>query len=87
MSATGSLYTDPDEQEQDMEAPFLFDASDFADAIQGLLDGDFDTEQAFPNADLRSVTFKDAGLLTSNDGLVVTLSDGSEFQVTVVRSR
>lgn len=32
-------------------------------------------------------TFGDSGLLTSNVGLVVKLDDGSEFQVTVVRSR
>ena len=32
-------------------------------------------------------SFEDAGVLTNNAGLVVTLVDGSEFQVTVVRSR
>ena len=39
-------------------------------------------------AAIRSLlTFYDAGLLTSNSGLVVRLADGSEYQVTVVRSR
>lgn len=33
------------------------------------------------------VTFREAGLLTSDQGLVLTLSDGSEFQITVVKSR
>ena len=32
-------------------------------------------------------TFDDAGLMTQNSGLVVRLADGSEYQVTVVRSR
>lgn len=32
-------------------------------------------------------TFKDCGILTQNKGLVVTMDDGSEFQVTIVRSR
>ena len=33
------------------------------------------------------VTFDDAGLMTSNSGLVVRMADGSEYQITVVRSR
>ncbi|MEO8901157.1 MAG: hypothetical protein ABI488_05740 [Polyangiaceae bacterium] len=32
-------------------------------------------------------TFQDAGVHTGGDGLVVTLGDGSEFQVTVVQSK
>lgn len=32
-------------------------------------------------------TFESAGLLSGNEGLVVRLADGSEFQITVVRSR
>ncbi len=35
----------------------------------------------------RVVTFADAGVLTDNRGLVLRLSDGSEFQLTIVRSR
>ena len=39
-------------------------------------------------AAIRSLlTFDDAGLMTQNSGLVVRLADGSEYQVTVVRSR
>lgn len=33
------------------------------------------------------IPFRDAGVMTNNAGLVVRLSDGSEFQITVVRSR
>lgn len=38
--------------------------------------------------DVRSVeTFKDAEVLTNNAGIVLRLMDGSEFQITIVRSR
>lgn len=41
--------------------------------------------------DLRIATFRDAGLLTGNNGLVVRLPDENgrlrEFQITVVQSR
>ncbi len=32
-------------------------------------------------------SFERAGLLTRNKGLVVTLVDGSEFQITIVQSK
>lgn len=32
-------------------------------------------------------TFDEVGLLTANKGLVLTMNDGSEFQVTIVKSR
>jgi hypothetical protein len=63
------------------------DTATFTDALQGLLDGDFDSDAAFPYFQVRTRSFAEAGVLTTNDGLVVTLSDGSEFQLTVVRSR
>ncbi len=36
---------------------------------------------------LRVQTFDEAGLMTRNSGLVISLPDGSEFQLTIVRSR
>lgn len=33
------------------------------------------------------VTYQDAGLLTSNAGLVIRLMDGSEFQVQIIKSK
>ena len=36
---------------------------------------------------LRVQSFCEAGLMTSNNGLVITLLDGSEFQLTIVQSR
>ena len=35
----------------------------------------------------RVQTLEDAGVLNRNCGLVVTMNDGSEFQVTIVQSR
>ena len=32
-------------------------------------------------------TFEDVGVMTYNKGLVITLPDGSEFQLTIVQSR
>lgn len=35
----------------------------------------------------RAENFGERGVLTQNAGLVITLADGAEYQVTVVRSR
>jgi hypothetical protein len=35
----------------------------------------------------RVLTFEEDGVLTSDPGLVLRMSDGSEFQLTLVRSR
>jgi hypothetical protein len=35
---------------------------------------------------LRTECFRAAGVLTNNAGFVVTLADGSEYQITIVRS-
>jgi len=32
-------------------------------------------------------SFEESGVLTDNKGLVITLTDGSEFQLTIVKSR
>ena len=40
-----------------------------------------------PSAVVGAETFEDAGVLTRNHGLVVRMADGSEFQLTVVRSK
>ena len=38
--------------------------------------------------EIRSIlTFEEAGMLTRDSGLVVQTNDGSEFQITVVKSR
>ena len=37
--------------------------------------------------DARVRTFEQAGVMTYNKGLVISLPDGSEFQLTIVQSR
>lgn len=38
-------------------------------------------------SECQAVTFRDCGLLTSNDGIILSTVDGSEFQITIVRSK
>ena len=53
--------------------------------LLSILDGDDD---AFEELDVaRTSSFDSVGLLTMNKGVVLTLGDGSEYQLTVVRSR
>lgn len=61
-----------------LEAVAVMDAEDRDDA--GLLDFE-DLEGAITR------TFEQAGVLTLNAGLLLGLADGSEYQLTVVRSR
>lgn len=35
----------------------------------------------------KAVTFEDAGVMTCQQGIVLRNADGSEFQITIVRSR
>lgn len=42
-------------------------------------------ELDFPITNVKS--FEDAMVMTDNKGLVITLADGSEFQVSIVRSK
>ena len=55
--------------------------TEFMDTLMATLDEALDEE-------VRSVrTFEDVGMLTRDHGLVVTMVDGTEFQVTVLQSR
>jgi len=64
------------------------DDKQFADALRDVL-----AETDGASDDLNQMTirridsFEDVGMLTRNAGLVVRMTDGSEFQVTVVQSR
>jgi hypothetical protein len=66
-------------------------AARLADVIKELMDTYVDCgAEALgePELDGASVgTLAEAGVITADAGLVVTLEDGSEFQVTVVQSR
>ena len=69
---------------------------EFQDALKTLLDEiacmDADDLDQFDLPDdlggiERVRTFEEAGVLTQNAGLVIELTDGSQWQVTIVRSR
>jgi hypothetical protein len=64
-------------------------AREMAEALYGLLANDdgLDEVGALVEDVMEVSTYGDAGMLTSNEGLVVRLNDGSEFQFNVVRSR
>jgi len=54
------------------------------------LSGDQDVQDILGDemfADARVESFEEAGVMTTNKGLVVRMGDGSEFQLTIVRSR
>jgi hypothetical protein len=56
------------------------------DALYGILTGCWDTEDsALEGSQIK--TFEQDGVLTYNKGLVITLPNGTEYQLTIVRSR
>lgn len=57
-------------------------SNEFTQSVMGLLYSEA-AEGEFGQVD--ACTFEEATILTQDDGLVVTLPDGSEFQVTVVK--
>lgn len=54
---------------------------------EGDLLGDCEMAQQVAGGIDSVVDFRRAGVLTSNEGFVLTLADGSEFQVSVIQSR
>ncbi len=58
---------------------------DVQNALKGLLQDGYDSEEVFADAHVR--TFDEAGMMTYNRGVVITLPDGSEFQLTIVQSK
>jgi hypothetical protein len=60
----------------------------FAAELASLLNGNVDPEDCFEGSPVvRALPYDEVGVLTRNAGVVVRLRDGSEFQITVVRSR
>lgn len=66
-------------------------AARFQEALQMLIDNAEEAASLFGQKDMegppQTQTFDEAGIMTFNKGLVVTLPDGSEFQLTIVQSR
>ncbi len=61
------------------------DSSKFAERIAEALYLQDDENEAGEIDNI--LTFAEAGVMTADQGLVVKMTDGSEFQVTVVQSR
>ena len=62
------------------------DESTLQDALKELITEGYDSSEiCWEN--LRVNTFEEAGVLTYDKGLVIALPDGTEFQLTIVRSR
>jgi len=69
----------------------MMSENEFCEALRFLLGSDeaLDVFQdECEGAEVRTIdSFEESGLMTRNEGLVVRMMDGSEFQLTVVRSR
>lgn len=79
--------TEIDENPLAKRVSALMDAPRLAEIFRELIKS-YDDCGLEPALDCAGVQmFVEAGVLTNNDGLVVTLGDGSEYQVTVVQSR
>jgi hypothetical protein len=57
----------------------------FQDLLLTILHDDLEVEPRYYISSVR--TFEEAGVPSEDRGLVVTMSDGSEYQITIVKSR
>ena len=62
------------------------EAQEFAETLEDLLD-DLPEDAILCDEGKRTGSFEQKGVLTKDAGLIVTMKDGTEFQITVVRSR
>ena len=54
--------------------------------LKALIEGEYDQEEiCWENMRVR--TFEEEGELTNDKGLVITLPDGSKYQITIIQSR
>ncbi len=82
----GSEWLYEKESENDPEP--VFDEETLQGGLAQLITGDFTygyDDIAWEN--LRVKTYREAGILKHDKGLVITLPDGSEYQVTIARRR
>lgn len=54
--------------------------------LMALIMDDYDDEEIIWE-NMRVKTFEEAGVMTRDKGLVITLPDGSEYQITIKRSK
>ena len=55
--------------------------------LRNLIEGTGSDDDDILWENLRVQTFDEAGVMTRDAGLVITLPDGTEFQLTIVQSR
>ena len=71
---------------EDYENEAQIDETTLQDSLRELITEGYDSvDICWEN--LRVQTFEEAGVMTYNKGLVITLPDGSEFQLSIVQSR
>ena len=58
-----------------------------AENLENILIDALEYYQEEEGAKIKTRTYEDVGMLTTDRGLVVRLPDGSEFQITIVQSR
>jgi hypothetical protein len=59
-----------------------------AEKIEDMLIDQFCDDDSALGQNVRSAdSFREAGVLTTNLGVVLTMTNGSEFQITIVQSR
>jgi hypothetical protein len=58
-----------------------------AENLENILIDALEYYQEEEGAKIKTRTYSDVGMLTTDRGLVVWLPDGSEFQITIVQSR
>ena len=72
--------------ERDYENEEQFTEETLQDGLLELITEGYDSyEICWEN--LSVSTFEEAGIMTYNKGLVISLPDGSEYQLTIVKSR
>lgn len=70
--------------ESDLQSELVRRFEEACDERESLVDMDDEDHGVFVD---RVSTFDDGGLLTRNAGVVLKLSNGDEFQLTIVQSR
>lgn len=60
---------------------------DLENLLASTLDSDSDAAEQLAERIAHVQTFVEAGVLTSDKGLVITTRDGQQFQITLVQSR
>ena len=78
----GSVWMYDDEDRESDE----FTDEDLQNGLAQLITGDWTWGTDINWENLRVETFANAGVMTYNKGLVITLPDGSEYQLTIVQS-